>query len=86
MSKPNQSCDLVIQPDGNVRMIYSELLAPHALGLVNIQRGSHVEPDQHGSWYADLAPCNGPVLGPFDLRSDAIDAEVNWLSKNWLKV
>jgi hypothetical protein len=86
MSKPNESCDLVIQPDGCVRMIYSELVVPQSLGSVNIQRGSHVEPDEHGFWYADLEPCDGPILGPFDLRSDAIDAEVEWLTTNWLKV
>ena len=86
MSNPNESCDMVIEFGGKVRMIYSELVSPHALGSVSIQRGSHVEPDQHGFWYADLEPCEGPVLGPFELRSDAIDAEVTWLTKNWLKV
>lgn len=86
MSKSNESCDLVICSNGNVRMIYSELMSPHSLGSVTIHRGSHVEPDPHGFWYVDLAPCEGPILGPFNLRSDAIDAEVEWLAKNWLKV
>jgi hypothetical protein len=86
MSKANESCDLVIQYDGSVRAIYNELVALHSLGSITIERGSHVEPDEDGLWHADLAPSNGPVLGPFNCRSDAIDAEVAWLTKNWLKV
>jgi hypothetical protein len=33
-------------------------------------------------WQADLAPSNGPVLGPFRRRQDAIDAEIAWLEAN----
>jgi hypothetical protein len=29
-------------------------------------------------------PVDGPVLGPFDLRSEALEAEQVWLAKNWL--
>jgi hypothetical protein len=86
MGKPQESCDLVIESDGGVRAIYSELVSMDSLGSLTITRGSHVEPDEQGLWHADLAPSNGPVLGPFDRRSDAIDAEVAWLTKNWLKV
>ena len=35
-------------------------------------------------WQADLAPSNGPVLGPFRNRQDAIDAEIAWLQSNIL--
>ena len=35
-------------------------------------------------WQADLAPSNGPVLGPFRNRQHAIDAEVRWLQENLL--
>lgn len=35
-------------------------------------------------WYADLAPSSGPILGPFDKRQQAIEAEVAWLEKNSL--
>ena len=49
-----------------------------------IARGSHVEPDRQGRWLADMAPCNGPKLGPFDHRSDALAAETAWLEANWL--
>ena len=30
-------------------------------------------------WQADLSPSNGPVLGPFRVRQDAINAEIAWL-------
>ena len=41
----------------------------------SITRASHVEPDAEGRWLADLTPVAGPVLGPFDLRSEALAAE-----------
>lgn len=37
-------------------------------------------------WQADLAPVNGPVLGPFTIRGQAIDAEVQWLHANLFHV
>jgi hypothetical protein len=76
--------ELVIEPDGNVRAIYTESLDLTCLGSLAIRRGSHVEPTETGQWTADLSPCDGPVLGPFAIRSQAIDAEVDWLRKHWL--
>ena len=32
----------------------------------------------------DLRPVDGPVLGPFDRRSEALEAEVAWLEAHWL--
>ena len=32
-----------------------------------------------GKWYADMSPVNGPVLGPFDSRSQALENEEIWL-------
>jgi hypothetical protein len=75
---------LVIQPDGSVRCVYSETLDLHALGDLNISRGSHVEPDSGGQWFADLSPVAGPRLGPFSKRSDALAAEIEWLEHHWL--
>lgn len=37
-------------------------------------------------WWADLLPSNGPVLGPFNTRTEALDAEVAWLRENEFKV
>ena len=75
---------LVIKPDGAVRCLYSEAIDLHALGCPMIARGSHVEPDDHGRWTADLSPAGGPKLGPFDHRSQALAAERSWLETNWL--
>lgn len=76
--------ELLIEPTGNCRCVYGEAIDVSELGKVTIQRGSHVEPTKHGQWTADLSPSGGPVLGPFDHRSQAIKAEIDWLQKNWL--
>lgn len=75
---------LVIEPGGVVRCIYGEEIGLHALGSPAISRASQVEPDDEGRWRADLAPVGGPVLGPFDRRSDALRAERRWLEERWL--
>ena len=75
---------LVILPGGAVRCIYSEEVDLAALGSPAISRGSHVEPDEHGRWFADLGPVDGPVLGPFPARSQALEAERRWLEEHWL--
>jgi len=75
---------LVIEPGGVVRCIYSEMLDLSAPGSPAISRASHVEPDQQGCWWADLSPVGGPVLGPHGLRSEALAAEAAWLEANIL--
>ncbi|MGD9648926.1 MAG: hypothetical protein AB7U73_24655 [Pirellulales bacterium] len=64
---------------GRVCYLYDETLDLSALGQPRIRRASHVEPDEAGQWWADLAPVGGPKLGPFVRRSDALDAEADWL-------
>jgi hypothetical protein len=76
--------DLIVRPDGTIRAIYAEEIDLCILGHPVIVRASHVEPDAAGRWIADLTPVNGPVLGPFDRRSDALAAEQSWLEANWL--
>ncbi|HKM52171.1 MAG TPA: hypothetical protein VJY33_02110 [Isosphaeraceae bacterium] len=76
--------DLVISPNGTVRAVYSEDIQLTKLGSAVISRASHVEPDSQGRWLADLSPVGGPVLGPFDRRSEALAAELAWLEANWL--
>ena len=66
---------LLIQPDGAVRCVYDEAIDLSALGRVQIRRASHVEPSDDGRWFADLAVVRGPLWGPYDRRSDALDAE-----------
>ena len=80
-----ETAELIIGLGGNVRMIYSELIEPHVFGDPTIERGSHVEPDQSGFWWADLSPVGGPKLGPYPNRSRAIEAEVSWLEEFWLQ-
>jgi len=75
---------LVISSDGTLRCVYGEAIDLQALGQLDIQRASHVEPDGHGQWIADLTPVGGPLLGPFPRRSDALAAESQWLEANWL--
>ena len=76
--------DLVIQPDGTIRGVYSEEVELSAFGHPVITRASHVEPDEHGHWHADLTPVGGPLLGPFQRRSEALGAELSWLETHWL--
>jgi hypothetical protein len=75
---------LLIDGAGAIRCIYGEAIELSSLGALKIDRGSHVEPDSSGSWWADLSPALGPKLGPFETRSQALSAEVAWLQVNWL--
>ena len=75
---------LIIDSVGNARCIYSETIPLHQLGSIKIRRGSHVEPVDGGKWIADMKPVDGPVLGPFSMRSQALAAERRWLEKYWL--
>jgi hypothetical protein len=75
---------IVVNPAGRIRAVYDEQLDLAAFGRPEIARASHVEPDADGRWHADLAPIGGPVLGPFDHRSAALDAERAWLEAHWL--
>ena len=75
---------LVIEPGGTVRCIYDEAIDVATLGSPTITRASHVEPDDHGQWWADLSPVSGPRIGPYPCRSQALDAEQQWLASHWL--
>lgn len=75
---------IVIEKGGLVRGIYGEVIDLSLLGQPRIERASHVEPDIQGRWLADLSPVGGPILGPYELRSEALAAEVAWLEAHWL--
>ena len=75
---------LVIDAVGTIRCLYGEEIDLSSLGGMTIVRGSHVEPDEDGQWFADLSPANGPFLGPFPFRSQALEAEARWLEANRL--
>jgi len=71
--------ELVVSGNGRVRCIYDDALDLRELGKLQITRASHVEPDSDGSWWADMGPVGGPVLGPYGSRSEALAAERGWL-------
>lgn len=76
---------VVISKD-KIRFVYSDdLLGLTQQGKPTIKRASHVEPHEEG-WKADLRPVNGPVLGPFQKRSEALAEEVKWLKENRVPV
>ena len=75
--------ELFITPTGTVQAIYDEAIDLHTLGTATITRASHVEPDASGQWFADIV--DGPRLGPFARRSEALAAEVAWLTENRLQ-
>ena len=75
----SSNVSITVQPNGDLRMIYyDEIATLLTVGAARIIRASHVEPDAQG-WTADMSPVDGPMLGPFALRQDALDAEVAWL-------
>ena len=71
--------ELVVGVDGVARCIYDEALDLREIGKLQINRASHVEPDRDGFWWADMGPVDGPVLGPFRSRTEALGAERGWL-------
>jgi hypothetical protein len=73
--------ELVVDAGGDVRCIYGEELDLRELGKLQITQASHVEPDAEGYWLADIGPVDGPVLGPFKNRTEALGAERGWLRR-----
>jgi hypothetical protein len=72
-----------VRPDGSLKMLYDDSLKGlMAQGNTEVKRASDVEPDGKGGWTADLARVGGPVLGPFALREEALEAEKQWLWNN----
>jgi len=71
--------ELVVDAGGDVRCVYGEELDLREIGKMQITRASHVEPDRDGFWWADMGPVDGPVLGPYGSRSEALGAERGWL-------
>ena len=75
---------LIVERGGSIRCLYGEAVDLQCLGTLSVRRASHVEPDAEGLWWADLSPVDGPRLGPFVRRSDALSAEVAWIEEHWL--
>ena len=70
-----------VSPDGTIQFIYSDdLRGLMAEGRSSTRRVSHVEPNAEGRWEAQMV--EGPKLGPFDTRAEALEAERKWLEEN----
>lgn len=79
--------DILVRTDGTIQFVHSDELVPllqygATHGKTDIQRVSHVESPDGLKWAADMSPVDGPTLGPFDLRGDALNAERVWLRDN----
>lgn len=69
---------ITITADGLIEFVYDDaLVGLLAAGEATVRRVSHVEPSP-GGWTAEMI--DGPVLGPFVLRADALAAERAWLA------
>ena len=72
------------RPAGHVRAIYAEEFDLAALGRPWRSRvPATVEPAATAAGTPTCA-VSGPVLGPFDRRSEALVAELDWLEAHWL--
>ena len=70
---------IIIKPSGVFIGIYNDSFDYRNIGRHQIRRASHVELDETGNWFADLSPVDGPKIGPFDKRNEAIEAELEFL-------
>ena len=72
-----------IAKDGTIKFVYTDKLRSLLEeGVAKVKRASHVEPTADNKWQVDLSLVNGPLLGPFTLREEALAAEVEWLNQN----
>lgn len=81
----NNEIVIDINPDGIISMIHNDNMAPLlSEGDSVLRRASHVEPCGI-QWIADMSPLNGPVLGPFVLRGEALASEAEWIKVHYLE-
>jgi hypothetical protein len=73
-----------IEANGDLKFIYCDDVTVAFDESKSVTRASHVEPTADGKWTADMSPVDGPVLGPFELRSEALAAEVAWLTNEMM--
>ena len=72
---------IVIKSSGVFISLDDDAFDYGSFGRPQIRRASHVEPDASGRWFADLSPVDGPTLGPFSTRTEALDAEIECLNQ-----
>jgi hypothetical protein len=81
---------VVLIKGGRIHFIYDDAMRPLMdQGKTEVRRASYVEPINTPvgvKWQADMSPVGGPVLGPFDLRQQALDREIEWLNEHSLGI
>lgn len=84
MSQPTEYL-ISADDEGNLVFIFNDELAFLLdLGPATTQRVSEVEPTEANLWTADMGRIQGPVLGPFALRGQALEAEIEYLKERVL--
>jgi len=75
-----QQVKISVRPNGTIAFLWDDSMADlRDLGSMKIRRASHVEPTDDGHWTADMGPVDGPILGPYASRAEALAAEVLWV-------
>lgn len=68
---------LFIDRSGSIKYLYTEAIDADNFGTIEeITRASNVEPVGQ-LWESQII--DGPILGPYKLRSQALAAEINYL-------
>lgn len=80
---------ITVKPDGSMEFVYNDKLRGLIKqGEAKITRASTIEPGDPSlgqdplRWYATMF--DGPVLGPFETREQALAEEEEWINKNLL--
>jgi len=82
---------ITVKPDGTIQFIHDDRLRGLLQqGVASLRRVSHVEPGDPTKgqnpleWYTEMLAGGGRVLGPFETRQGALDAEVEWVNTHVL--
>ena len=72
---------IVVTRQGVVKSVYRDDSPLKRLrGTTTIERASDVEPDAQGKWWSHIRGTS-MKLGPFELRVDAVKAEIEYLEQ-----
>jgi hypothetical protein len=75
---------IAISQEGVATFVWSDDLAKlKTEGECKIERVSNVEPNEQSEWMADMMLIGGPILGPFETRQEAIDAELRYIRERF---
>ena len=73
-----------ILPSGYVECLYTDKINLRNIGSLDVRRASNVEFDNNKQgWMVDIE-LDGAILGPFESREVAIQAEVEYIENNIL--